>query len=221
MGNEIDEDTVFVETSVLVDLAQNAGGSSCFPIFKKYRIEKVVSQYVREEYKRKKENRERIVEDYQRRIGTNEDGVDDLSLPKDDHLSDADLEYAADLLADLSEEDEMAVLKELDDRRSRFRKVHRLLFDGEIGVVTVFSADLDPSLLRMLEGPIGNRDDQRVIAEAADWADSEDTETVLSLDEHDIVENEDEINDVISRVRGFDCELAIYQAAEFASFVLS
>lgn len=216
MGSSIDDDEVFLETSVLVDFAQWGSRSQCFRLFKDHGSEKSTSPYVKEEYERKKRNREYVVEYFQRKAGREDDDFDDFAPPEDERLTESDLDYAEELLADLAEADDwMAAMEELDDRRRRFRRAHRVLFDEEIGLLSVFPADPDPSLLGMLKGPIGNRDDERVVAEAVDWADCEGAQTVLSLDERDIVNQEDGINEAISLARGVDCMLSIYHVEEF------
>lgn len=216
MGSSIDDDEVFLETSVLVDFAQRGSRSQCFRLFKDHDSEKSTSPYVEEEYERKKRNREYVVEYFQRKVGREDDDFDGFAPPEDERLTESDLDYAEELLADLAEADDwMAAMEELDDRRRRFRKVHKLLFGGDTGVLSVFPAEPDPHLLRMLEGPIGNRDDQRVVAEAADWADATGAETLLSLDEGDIVDREDGINEAIELARDLECGLAIYHPTEF------
>lgn len=219
--SEADTDEVFLETSVLVEFAQEGESSDCHRLYRSHDGDTITSPYVKIEFERKKTNREHIVEYFQSKIGAGDHDFSEYHPPDDEHLSRSDVEYAVDLLSALAAADDiMKAQEELSLRRTRFRRAYDVLFVRDGGNLSVFPAEPSAWILRMLSGVIGNRDDGRIIAEAIDWADSEDRETVLTKDRRDFVENESKINEVISLSSDFDQRLAIFHISEFLDDVL-
>lgn len=214
---EVDDSEIFIETSVLVDFVQKASDADCFDIFKISTCEKVTSPSVEEEFRRKRENRTYIVRKFQEQIGGSETDTTELDIPHRDRFSESDEEYAEELFNELREGDAEEALKELSTRRTLFAKGTKALFDDEIGMLEVFDANLNPHLLGNLRETVRNRDDRKIIAEAADWANKRSKETLVSEDKTDIVGNGEGINRAISLTRGFNCRLVILTSGRFLS----
>lgn len=211
----VDDSEVFLDTSVLVDFVQKGSNADCFDIFGDRPCRKRTSPFVKEEYTRKRDNRRYIVRKFLEQIGQDKTDFSDFDLPHKDNFSDSDNEYAIELLTELASGTPMEARRELDLRRKLFMKGNNVLFDDDLGQVDIYNANLDAHLMGNLQGPVMNDDDRHVIAGAADWAENEDKETVISEDRREFISKEEEINAAISLTPGFDCELCMYTSSAF------
>jgi len=97
-----------------------------------------------------------------------------------------DVRYVIDLYSDLTEMDDVEVVRRLNELINRLEKARDELFETD-GVLTILALDgVDAQLVGLLRSVVENEDDIRVLCDAAAWSRNGGSGTFLTEDTEDL-----------------------------------
>lgn len=209
-------DAVFSDTCILLDYVLKQDNGSAKEILKHHQAENVISRTVEREFNGVKKRREKLVKSI---LKANKKGdLDTWEPPQSINLSPNDRTYCGELLSELRDmKSDSDVLKFLSEKERRLRQgKDQLLQEPDAVIDTVWNGDRSATLLGNLQSCVRNRDDRKVICDAADWANQSDTNTFVSSDYNDIISSRDRIEEWVERDRNVS-QLKILTKEEFLS----
>lgn len=210
-------DAAFSDTCVLLDFALKQDDGRAKELLMDHRAENVISRTVEREFKGVKNRREKLVKSVLEAHKKGE--LDDWEPPQSITLSANDRTYCADLLSELRDmKSDSDVLKFLSEKERQLRRGNDELLEEPNAVIdTVWNGDRSATLLGNLRQCVTNGNDRKVICDAADWADQNGTNTLISSDTDDILSARDQIEKLVERDRGVS-RLKILTKAEFLNW---
>jgi|GEM_PF-5655920 len=209
-------EAAFSDTCILLDFVLKQDDGSAKELLKAHRAENVISRTVKREFENVKDRRQELVRSVLKEHKRGD--LDDWEPPQSINLSRNDRMYCAELLSDLREmKSDRDVLKFLSEKERQLRQgKDKLLEEPDAIIDTVWSGDRSATLLGNLRGCVTNGNDRKVICDAADWADQNGTNTLVSSDEDDIISARDRIEELVERDLSVS-QLKILTKEEFLS----
>ncbi|PSQ51909.1 hypothetical protein BRD20_08805 [Halobacteriales archaeon SW_8_65_20] len=114
-----------------------------------------------------------------------------------------DVRYVIDLYSDLTEMDDVEVVRRLNELINRLEKARDELFETG-GVLTILAVDgVDAQLVGLLRGVVENEDDIRVLCDATAWSRNGGSGTFLTEDTEDLLGSDERTG---SAVEGGDAD---------------
>lgn len=221
MGNEMASvepsfDAAFSDTCVLLDYVLKQDDGSAEELLTDHRAEIVISRTVEREFEGVKERREEIVKSVLK--AHKRGSLDEWEPPQSIDLSPNDRTYCADLLSELRDmKSDSEVLQFLSEKERQLRQgKDELLKEPNAVIDTVWNGDRSAALLGNLRSCVSNGNDRKVICDAADWADQNGTNTLVSSDDDDMISARDRIEELVERDRNV-APLKILTKEEFLS----
>jgi predicted nucleic acid-binding protein len=204
----------FSDTCVLLDFVLKQDDGSAEELLKDHQAENVISRTVEREFEGVKKRRERIVKSVLK--AHKRDNLDNWEPPQSIDLSPNDQTYCGELFSDLRDmRSDSGVLKFLSEKERQLRQGKDELFDEPDAVIdTVWNGDRSVTLLGSLRRCVTNGNDRKVICDAADWADQNGTNMLVSSDNDDIISARGRIEELIERDRNVS-QLKILTKEEF------
>lgn len=207
-------DAVFNDTCVLLDFALKQDDGSAKELLKNHRAENVISRTVQREFEGVKNRREKLVKSVLKEY--KKGNLDDWEPPQSLDLSPNDRTYCADLFSDLRDmKSDSDVLQFLSEKERQLRQgKDELLEEPDAVIDTVWNGERSATLLGHLRGCVTNGKDRKVICDAADWADKNGANTLVSSDYDDMISERDRIEELVERDRNVS-QLRILTKEEF------
>lgn len=207
---------VFNDTCILLDFALKQDDGSAKEILKDHRAENVISRTVEREFEGVKKRREGLVKSVLKAHKRGD--LDNWEPPRSINLSPNDQSYCVELLSDLRDmKSDSDVMKFLSEKERQLRRgKDELLKEPNAVIDTVWNGNRSATLLGSLRSCVTNENDQRVICDAADWADRNNTNTLVSSDNDDIISARNRIEELVERDRNVS-EIKILTKEEFLS----
>lgn len=185
----VDCSEVFTDTSVLFNYSLDDNPKGARELFREHDCRKVLSEQVKEEFDRVRDNRKLIHRSLLEHASKGE--VEEFDLSEIENLSSNDRSYALELREELCAMDEMEAVRRLREKRRKFDRASEELFEHLIDEV-LESCSRDGKLKGYLESVMENSADVRIVYDAVYWKREEDgSGTFLASDKDDILGEED------------------------------
>lgn len=108
-----------------------------------------------------------------------------------------DVRYVIDLYSDLTEMDDVEVVRRLNELINRLEKARDELFETD-GVLTILALDgVDAQLVGLLRSVVENEDDIRVLCDAAAWSRNGGSGTFLTEDTEDLLGSDEDTESTV------------------------
>ncbi|QIB78080.1 hypothetical protein G3A49_07995 [Haloferax volcanii] len=177
-----DVEDVFTDTCVLFAYAVE-GEKGARVLFEESTFDKVASERIKREFVSVADRHQDIHRELLEFAAT--DDLDEYE-PTDLHQKN-DVRYVIDLYSDLSEMDDVEVVRRLNELINRLEKARDELFETD-EVLTVLALDgVDAQLVGQLRGVVENEADIRVLCDAAAWSRNGGSGTFLTEDTEDLL----------------------------------
>ncbi|TKX85214.1 hypothetical protein EXE43_14805 [Halorubrum sp. SS5] len=199
--SQIKFDAAFSDTCVLFDHILNQDDGAANEILTEHESENVVSNTVKREFDGVKERRSKLIKSIIKSHKT--DQLDDWEPPSSLNLSGNDYEFCEDTFSDLREmRSDSEIIQYLSEKERQFQAGEESLFDEPDAVIdTIWSGSRSAALLGSLRACVGNDNDRKVIADAADWASEKTMNSLITADQDDIISARERVEEHIERDR--------------------
>lgn len=182
----VDCSEVFTDTSVLFNYSLDDNPKGAKKLFREHDCRKVVSQQVKDEFDRVRENREKIHRSLLERASKGT--VDDFRPGSIDGLSQNDRSYAVELQNELCEMDEVEAVRRIREKHRKLDTASRELFDEGLVDEVLHGCSRDTQLKGYLEAVMESPADVRIVCDAVYWHREENgSGTFLASDKDDIL----------------------------------
>lgn len=197
--SEIDFTEAFSDTSVLFNYTFGQDDGEAAELLRDHDCENVVSSSVRSEYRDVRDRRKSIVKSMLKAQGRGD--FDDWEPPSQIDLGGNDLDYMISLMEELHSMDSDALRKRLNIEERRIRRGWQSLFESPDGYIdVVWQCDVDPRILANIRSTVDNESDSQILCEAADWASTGGSGTMVTGDYDDMIANRDSIVSVLDDI---------------------
>jgi hypothetical protein len=178
---------VFTDTCVLFAYAVE-GEADARKLFEESPHDKVASERIKREFVSVADRHQDIHRELLEFAVT--DDLDEYE-PADLHQKN-DVRYVIDLYSDLNDLDDIEVVRRLNELINRLEKARDELFKTD-GVQTILAVDgVDAQLVGLLRSVVENKDDIRVLCDAARWSRNGGSGTFLTEDTEDLLGRDDD-----------------------------
>ncbi|UPV99959.1 hypothetical protein M0R88_15760 [Halorussus gelatinilyticus] len=182
-----DVEDVFTDTCVLFAYAVE-GEADARKLFEDSTLDKVASERIKREFVSVADRHQDIHRELLEFAAT--DDLDEYE-PTDLHQKN-DVRYVIDLYSDLTDMDDVEVVRRLNELINRLEKARDELFETD-GVLTILPLDgVDAQLVGLLRGVVENEDDIRVLCDAAAWSRNGGSGTFLTEDTEDLLGSDED-----------------------------
>lgn len=188
---------VFTDTCVLLDFVLKQDDGTAKELLVEHTSENVISRTVQREFEGVKNRRKKLVKSVLK--AHKKDNLDDWEPPRSIDLSPNDRSYCGEIFSELRDmKSDSDILKFLSEKEREIRRGEDVLLKEPNAVIdTVWNGSRDPGLLSRLRTLVTNGNDRKVICDAADWADENGTDPLVTADYDDIMSVKDEIEDLV------------------------
>ncbi|NUC73014.1 hypothetical protein HTZ84_11945 [Haloterrigena sp. SYSU A558-1] len=195
-----DVEDVFTDTCVLFAYAVE-GEADARKLFEDTTFDKVASERIKREFVSVADRHQDIHRELLEFAAT-----DDLNEyePTDLHQKN-DVRYVIDLYSDLTDMDDVEVVRRLNELINRLEKARDELFETD-GALTILALDgVDAQLVSLLRGVVENEDDIRVLCDAAAWSRNGGSGTFLTEDTEDLLGNDEDAGNAVEGGETDEC----------------
>lgn len=177
-----DVEDAFTDTCVLFAYAVE-GEADAKKLFEDTTLDKIASERIRREFVSVADRHQDIHRELLEFAAT--DDLDEYEPTDLDQKN--DVRYVINLYSDLTEMDDIKVVRRLNELINRLEKARDELFETD-GVLTVLAYDgIDAQLVGLLRGVVENEADIRVLCDAAAWSRNGGSGTFLTEDTEDLL----------------------------------
>lgn len=189
---ERDVENVFTDTCVLFAYAVE-GETDARKLFQDVAHDKVVSERIKREFVSVANRHQDIHRELLEFAA-----ADDLDeYDPSDLRQKNDVRYVIDLYSDLTEMDDVEVVRRLNELINRLKKARNELFEAD-GVLNVLPLDgVDAQLVGLLRGVVKNEADIRVLCDAVSWSRNGASGTFLTEDTEDLLGSDEDTRSAV------------------------
>lgn len=214
LAEEDETDEVFTDTSVLLNYVLDQGDEGAIKLITSSDRTIIISETVSSEFERVPERRDDIYIDILKIVASEEESIENEVVSQRDYLEGSDASYFRSLRDKLVEEGPEYRLKQLREHQKMIDR----RYGQTMGIMSrVLDENKDELLISKIARCIGNKDDGKVICDAAMWSGEGGNGDLATLDIRHILSNYSEINEIIKSHHGPGHTLQIKKPIKYVS----